>query len=33
MERETLFPQVRALLDARQTYSIVTLSERVNPAG
>ena len=32
MERETLFPEVRALLDARQTDGIVALSERVSPA-
>ncbi|MFT4039237.1 MAG: magnesium transporter [Thermomicrobiales bacterium] len=32
MERETLFPEVRALLDARQTKGIVALSERVGPA-
>ena len=32
MERETLFPEVRALLDARQTAGIVALSERVSPA-
>ena len=32
MERETLFPEVRALLDARQTDGIVALSERVGPA-
>ena len=32
MERETLFPEVRALLDARQTDGIVALSEHVSPA-
>ncbi|MFN8678812.1 MAG: magnesium transporter [Thermomicrobiales bacterium] len=32
MERETLFPEVRALLDARQTAGIAALSERVSPA-
>lgn len=32
MERETLFPEVRALLDARQTDGIVALSQRVSPA-
>lgn len=32
MERETLFPEVRALLDARQAAGITALSERVSPA-
>jgi magnesium transporter len=32
MERETLFPEVRALLGSRQNEGIVALSERVSPA-
>jgi Mg/Co/Ni transporter MgtE len=32
MERETRFPEVRALLGARQTASIAALSERFRPA-
>ncbi|MCA9877614.1 MAG: magnesium transporter, partial [Thermomicrobiales bacterium] len=32
MERETLFPEVRALLAARQTAGIVALSQCVSPA-
>ncbi len=32
MEREALFSEVRALLDAREMASIVALGEHVNPA-